>query len=435
MAKKEGLSKLSFVEIDSSDGVFRGILLPSSNDETLFLKLDSGYNIGISRKKVKNMKKLENVTFEEKIKAPIPRNPKLKNITILHTGGTIASEVDYKTGAVTSRFSPEEIVMMFPELEGIVNIDSRLIRNMFSDDMNIPHYNILAKEIEKEVKKGVDGIIITHGTDTMHYTSAALSFILEDLPIPVILTGSQRSSDRGSTDGGFNLACAARFIAQSNLAGVAICMHASSSDDFCNIIHGCKARKLHSSRRDAFKSVNDDPIARVSKANVEFIKKEHKQRDSKLKLRLRLFDEKVKVGLLKAHPGMKADEITFYSKYDGLILEGTGLGHFPVSKIDEFTSENDKIYNEIKKLSSKIPVAMTSQCIFGQIDLDVYSNGKKLLGAGVIGNQLSMTPETAYIKLLWLIGNHDKKDIKALFSRNLRGEISERILIKKDFLK
>src|SRR3989344_2406569 len=244
------------VEVKTEKQTFKGILLPSKNKEIVSLKLDSGYNIGIDRKKIKSMKKLGKVSLESKQHPKLTIDKNLPTIAILHTGGTIASEVDYKTGAVYPRFTPEELVGKFPELKNIANIKSKFIANMFSEDMNFSHYNKLAKEIENEAKLGVEGIIISHGTDAMHYPAAALSFMLQDVGIPILLVGAQRSSDRGSSDAFLNLASAVLFIAKSDYAGIAICMHAGMNDTDCVILPGLKTRKMHSSRRDAFKAIN-----------------------------------------------------------------------------------------------------------------------------------------------------------------------------------
>lgn len=352
----------------------------------------------------------------------------MKKVSILHTGGTLASKVDYRTGGVVSKFSDKDILSMYPEIKDIVGIKSRLIRNMASEDMNFKHYNLMAEGVFKGLKNS-DGVIITHGTDTMHYSAAALSFILEGLDKPVILVGAQRSSDRGSSDAGLNLICAAQFIDKSDFSGVGICMHEGMSDEDCLILPGVKTRKLHTSRRDAFRVVNDVAVARVNKnGNIKFFKNLKKEKG---KLKLKLINEKLKVGLFKSRPNMFASELKIFSKYDGLVLEGTGLGHFPITKTDSFTEENKKVFGEIKKLSKKIPVVMTSQCLFGRVNMNVYSPGRELVKIGVLGNYSDMLPEVAYIKLAWLLSNY-KKDVRKLMGRNLRGEINKRL--KDEFL-
>jgi glutamyl-tRNA(Gln) amidotransferase subunit D len=355
----------------------------------------------------------------------------MKKISILHLGGTIASFYDKSKGGVSAKYTAKDILNLYPEIKKIADIDSRLIRNMWSQDMRFSHYNIVAKEVQKEIKKGAEGIIITHGTDTMHYTSSALSFILENLSIPIILTGAQRSSDRGGSDAKLNLICACQFIAQTEFQEVAICMHESTSDDSCLILPGTKTRKIHSTRRDAFKPINAKPIARVtSKGNVGFIDKNLKKHEGKLKLML--LNEELKIGILKSHPNMLAEEINFYKDYDGLIIEATGLGNLPTSKIDEETKESEKILETLKKMGQKLPIVLTLQTIFGRLNLNVYSNQRIYQEIGLLGHQLDMTTETAFIKLAWLLSNYNKEEIPKLIHKNFRGEISSRTSL--DFL-
>lgn len=357
-------------------------------------------------------------------------NKAMKTISILHLGGTIAAKVSPK-GGVSAQYTAKEILELYPEIKKLAAIKSRLVANMLSENMNFSHYNLLAKEIQKEIKSGVDGIIITHGTDTMHYTSAALSFILENLPVPVILVGAQRSSDRGSSDAALNLVSAVNFINKTDFAEVAVCMHASMEDTHCSILPGLKTKKLHTSRRDAFKPVNAKPYALIyHDQGLDLLRKDFKKVNKKSRLQLRLFNPKIKIGILKTHPNMSSEEIRFYSKFDGLILEGTGLGHAPIVKTDSFTSENLKIFSELEKLAKKFPVVMTSQCTFGRINMNVYNPGRKLQEIGILGNLNDMTPETAFIKLAWLLSNYKKSDVKDLISENLRGEISDRTSIE-----
>ena len=408
------------VKVITKDKEYIGIYVPSPSKNIFVLKLDSGYNLGISKTKIKSVRLIKKSKEKKFKKEKIKFKKKLPTVLILHTGGTIASRVSYETGAVISRFKPEELISMFPELKKIANIKSKLIFQIFSEDIRFSHYNKIAKEISKNLN--VKGIIVTHGTDTLHYTASALAFILENIPIPVILVGAQRSSDRGSTDAYLNLISAAYFIAKTDFTGVAICMHSSINDETCYILPACKTRKLHTSRRDAFKAINDSPIAEIKNSEIKFFKRHNKPKE---KFKLRLLKENLKIGILKAHPNMYAKEIDNYKNFDGLILEGTGLGHFPINQID--TKENQRIYNKLKQLAKKIPIVMTSQCLFGSLNMNVYATGRKLQDIGIIGNYTDILPETAFIKLAFLL-SHYKKDIKKLWNKNLRGEINKRIL-------
>jgi len=411
-----------YIEVKADSNKFRGVLMPDSINGKLVLKLDSGYNIGIEKKKIKSKKLIKKGIKKRDKTVRVRQNSKLPKVLILHTGGTVASKVDYESGGVIAKFSPDDLIGMFPEIKKIVNIKSKLIGNMWSGDMRFAHYNLLAKEVKKGVDRGFDGVIITHGTDTMHYTSAALSFILDGLGIPVLLVGSQRSSDRGSSDAAVNLICACQFIANSNFAEVGICMHKNMNDNACYILPGLKTKKLHTSRRDAFKSVNDRPIAEVDiNGKISYLNTKFKKR-SKDKLELKLINDKLKIGILKVHPNMFAQEVKNYSKFDGLIIEGSGLGHMPVDKIDKYTLENEKIFNALKNL--KIPKVMCSQTVFGRINMNVYSYGRKIREYVIDGKD--MTSETSLVKLAWILSNF-KKNIKVMMEENLKGEMNSRI--------
>jgi len=421
------LKQGSIYSIKTADEEHVGVFI-NETVTTIFLKLKSGYNMGIDKKKIKETKLLEEKKEVKHETKEVKQKPGLPKISILHTGGTVASKVDYSTGAVIAQFSEQDLLNLFPEIHEVANIRSELVRNMQSEMMRFEHYNILAKAVKKEAENGADGIIITHGTDLLHYTSAALSFSLENLGIPVVLVGSQRSSDRPSTDAAINLLSAVKFIAKTDYSGVAICMHEDTNDSECLIIPGVKAKKFHTSRRDAFKPVNSKPIAKVNneKNKIEFISK-YDKRDKKKKIELKLFNEKLKVGLFEPHPNMYASELLAYKDFDGLVLELLGIGHMPTMKMDEFTVENEKIFSAIKELTKKMPVVASAQTVYGRINMNVYTPGKQLLEAGVIGNYTDMHPELAFIKLSWLLSNYKKEEVKKLYETNLRGEISERI--------
>jgi len=429
------------VRVICKDEEIEGILMPSENADSVMIKLGSGYNIGIDRKKIKEIKVIEALkeakdrSAEKKKQAQ--QNPKLPNITILHTGGTIASKVDYRTGGVSAKFSPEEMEEKFPEIFKLANIKSKLVFQMFSEDMEPEHWQILAREVKKEVEHGAEGVIITHGTDTMQYTANALSFMLENLSKPVILVGAQRSSDRGSSDAGRNIICAVNFIVKSDFAGVAVCMHKRSGDDSCYIHKGVKVRKIHSSRRDAFRSVNVLPLAEVTKEGRIIPLNKDYEKKGKNDVVLKDKIEK-KVEIVKIHPGFNYEIIKMLEEkgYKGIILEGTGLGHAQVNVLDEYTKNHERLLDTIKNTIDKgVVVVMTTQTIFGRVNMNVYSTGRDLQKAGVISGE-DMMPETAFVKLSWLLGNYpnDSNKVKELMTKNLRGEITERTEYEEEFI-
>ena len=416
------------VEITTKDKKIKGTLMPRPellDKDTTIIKLENGYNVGIDKKDIEKTEVIEKYSKKTVKKEKMKTNKSLPTISILHTGGTIASKVDYRTGGVVSAFSPEELVEMFPELEKIANFDSRLISNMWSDDLRFKHFDVIAKAIEKEAKKGADGIIIGIGTDNLAVAAAALAFVIEETPIPIILVGAQRSSDRGSSDAAMNLICAAEFIAKTDFAGVAICMHEKMDDKTSVILPPCKTRKLHSSRRDAFKAVNDKIIARINYDNkkIQFVKEDYKK-GKKLKIKPKMEE---KVGLLKITINMFPELFENFKGYKGLVIEGTGLGHTPGQAPNEICNIHKKFYPAIKKvIDSGCIVLMTTTCLFGRVSMNVYDKGRDLLNLGVIPGQ-DMLPETAFVKLAWLLGNNPKDKVKELIGNNLRGEINERI--------
>ena len=415
------------VEVTTKDKTFSGIYIESNKKDVVTIKLSSGYNIGVNKKEVKKIKLVKKNKKEKTVKV-LNVNKGLKKISILHTGGTVASTVDYKTGAVSPRFDPEEIINMFPELNEIATINSRLIGNIWSQDIRFVHFNILAREIKKEIESGAKGIIITHGTDFLHYTSAALSFALKNLPVPVLLVGSQRSSDRGSSDAGMNLINAVYFAVNSEMCDVGICMHNNMNDDYCAILPGLKTRKMHTSRRDAFKTINTKPWALVDyrKGEIKYVDKSFNKKVNG-KLELNLFNEKLKIGLLKSTINIDAKQFLFFKNYDGLVIEASGIGNLPTSVLDRYTKDHKKIFNALKILTKKTVVVLAAQTIFGRLNMNVYSNQREMQEIGVLGHLNDMTPETTFVKLSWLLSNY-KKDAKDLLFENLKGEINERLM-------
>lgn len=425
------------VKITRKKGSEEGILMPSSNKNIILLKLDNGYNIGFEKKEVTKMSVLKSKETEQKKSLPkIIKNPNLPTIAILHTGGTIASKVDYRTGGVAAEFAPEELISLFQELQQIANIESELIAQMWSDDLRFAHFSLIAKAIERQVSKKVKGIIIGMGTDNLAVAAAALSFIVEKSPIPIILVGAQRSSDRGSSDAAMNLICAAEFITKTDFGGVAICMHEHASDATCAILPACKTYKLHSSRRDAFQAVNSAALARVDyqTRKITFLQNGYPKCAEKLILKPKMED---KVGLLKIHVSMFPEQFSFFKdkRYKGLIIEGTGLGHTPGQAPNKESIIHKKIYPAIKRLvDSGCAVVMTTQCIFGGVNMNVYDKGRDLMGLGIISGR-DMLANTALVKLSWLLANHPRKEIEKLMGENLRGEINPQIQYQENFLK
>lgn len=424
------------ISITKSNKTYEGLLMPRSelgDKNCIVLKLDSGYNMGIRHEKgvkVEKSKKPEPKEIKEEFKFETEKekikelkfDPKKPKIALIMTGGTIISRVDYRTGGVYALERPEELLTNIPELKNIVFInDIKVPFKKMSEDLDYKDWQVLAELTAKELNKN-EGVILTHGTDTLHYTSAALSFMLKNLYKPVVLTGSQRSSDRGSSDAFMNIICSAH-AAVSNIAEVGVCMHATIDDQYCYFTRGTKVRKMHSTRRDAFRSINEMPLAKFwSDGKIDVLNNNHKKRNN---------DEKVvadvkfepKIALLKAYPGSEPEILEILAKkgYKGFVVEGTGMGHVP--------TEADKSWiPSIKKLiKDGIPVVIAPQTIYGRINTDVYTNLRVLYHEAKAIPAEDMLPEVAYIKLGWILGHtKDLEEIRKMMLTNIAGEITAR---------
>ena len=404
------------VKIEKGKITYEGVLMPTTTGQVV-IKLDNGYNIGFKNEGISIFLIEKKGVGPSKKKIDRPYRKDLPQLSILSTGGTIASKVDYRTGAVTSQFTADDILFAIPELEKIANYNSEVVYSILSENMKIEYWIELARRIAKEIENGAQGVIVTHGTDTMAYTASALSFMIET-PVPIVLTGSQRSADRPSSDNAQNAVCAA-LVATSDIAEVTVVMHASDSDDSCYIHRGTKVRKMHTSARDAFKSINSPPLGKVDyqTKKIEISEKYRRRGERNLILKNHL---EQKCALIKIYPGADPDILDFYVErgYRGIIIEGTGLGHVS-------TEWFGHIKNAIR---NGIPIIMTSQCIYGRTCDRVYDTGRDLLRIGVIegGDMLS---ETALVKLMWVLSEtEDTKEVKKLMQANLVWELTDRTL-------
>lgn len=411
MLKEAGAEEGDFIEIKKGKESYKGILMPHhsfSREDVIIIKLENGYNIGIRiddnceirliKKRKEGKKEKKKISFDEK--KPL--------VSLIGTGGTIASYVDYLTGAVHPATSAEELALSVPEILDICNVKAKILFQTLSENIAPKHWKIIAEEVAKELNDGAEGVIISHGTDTLAYTSAALSFMLKNLSGAVVLVGSQRSSDRPSSDSFHNLLGATK-VAMSDIGEVVVVMHAMPSPPLCTIHRGTKVRKMHSSRRDAFQSINTRPIGFVDE-EVNIIGEYKRRTEGETEVDAALNPN---VSLVYYHPALTSDDfIKMVEGKDGVVIAGTGLGHI-----------NEKIIPLIEELTSQgIPVVMTTQCLWGRVNLNVYSTGRKLKKAGVISGE-DMLPETALVKLMWALA-HD--DAITIMKKNIAGEMTER---------
>src|SRR5213083_1435847 len=406
--------------------VFEGALFPRSeyaDPNHIVLKLKNGYNVGIHFQRTE---KIEVVGGGQKPHftkpSPPPKSSGLPRVAIISMGGTIASRVDYRTGAVQPALTAVDLASVVPELSAIAEIDAHILFSEYSENIGPTHWKGMAEEVAKKIADGAEGVVISHGTDTLHYTAAALSFALANLPVPVLLVGAQRSSDRPSSDAASNLTGAVALVARADMALVGVAMHQDLSDHIILAHRGTRVRKCHTSRRDAFKSINSTPIASydLKTSHIEMtngIPKRDKSRKLALKSR---FDQHAY--LIKFYPGFNTGIIdsAVSAGTRGIVLEGTGLGH--VSR---------HLFDSLKKaLKQDLPIFMTSQTIWGRVDMNVYNTGRDLLNLGVTPLE-DMVAETAVVKLMWVAAQTKSADkIREMMLYPIAGEMTSRTLVE-----
>lgn len=396
----------------TTDSDHTGTIMPRyehSDDRHIVLKFKNGYNVGVE---INQIKKTEYISSTEiasgKEDAPKP-NPALPKILLLSTGGTIASRVDYRTGSVTPALSAQDLNASVPELSEMANIDAEVLLSEYSENITPDHWLKIAQKLDSYAKSEYAGIIVAHGTDTMQYTAAFLSFALAGFPKPIVLVGSQRSSDRPSSDAALNLIAAAKFIINCRECRVFVAMHNSESDDDVACHLGTRVRKNHTSRRNAFETVGAKPAFIVTSNEIVSNLKDGAKTEYAPKIAV-----DTRVALVKYHPGYDPENLEhIISSCRAIIFEGTGLGH--VGKA---------VYDSIRKARERgIFVGMTSQCIDGRVNMAVYESGRDLMHLGVVPLS-DMIPETALVKAMWALANHPDTIQEAML-RNIASEFTE----------
>jgi glutamyl-tRNA(Gln) amidotransferase subunit D len=420
--KRFGITVWCEVRARTTRGEFAGLVLPrseTSDENHIVLKLDSGYNIGLRYDTIQSLEKTGYREAHYKIpEKEFPVDPELPRVKLFGTGGTIASRLDYRTGAVIPAFSPGELYGSVPELADICNLETEKLFAVFSENMGPEHYLILAEKVGEAIAQGCAGIVIGHGTDTMHHTASALSFMVQRPPIPIVMVGSQRSSDRPSSDAARNLINATWAAAHGPIAEVMVCMFGPTSDQY-NLLHrGTRVRKMHSSYRSAFRTLGDVPIAMVEKGKITPLKDDYSLRRDDREVTIQpAFEERV--SLIFYYPGMHPDVIDALVDcgYKGIVIAGTGLGHV-----------NRKIYPALKRAhDAGVQMYMTLQTLWGFVQMHVYETGREILGLGVIP-LANMLPEVAYIKLGWAMGVHpdNPEAVRESMTTSIAGEITDR---------
>ena len=416
MLKAAGAAVGDTISVQRGDETHTGVLMPRhefSDEAIVTLKLPSGYNIGIRVTKGCTLSLVSKKEVKDHVRKSMPRGEGKKDVAVISTGGTIASYVDYRTGAVHPAKSAEELIFSVPELMDLCNVRAKVLYSILSENMTVAHWQGLARAVAEELNSGATGVIVPHGTDTMGFTSAALSFMLKNLTGPVVCVGSQRSSDRPSSDATTNLLAATRLCVGSDLGEVVVVMHGEPSDTYCSVHRGTKARKMHSSRRDAFASMNIHPIGRVEGSSVKLNGHYVKRSAGPVEVRDRIDG---RVSLQYFYPGFEEDHFDMIASHvKGVVVAGTGLGHV-----------SDPIISSIRKaVRNGVHVVVTTQCLQGSVNLNVYSTGRDMVAAGAlpVGDML---PETAYVKLMWAMGQTDDyAEVNKIMLTNIAGELTK----------
>ncbi len=412
MGAEEG-SRLRVVKDGRST---EGTLMPHhefSSPDVVVLKVKSGYNVGIRVTDGTEIEVLEGPAVRSREEAEVEDVPGLPKVVLIGTGGTIASYVDYRTGAVRPALSTSDMVNAVPEMRELANVRARVLFSIFSENMDPSHWQELAEAVAEEISAGADAVIVPHGTDTMGYTAAALAFMLGDVPKPVVLVGAQRSSDRPSSDASSNLVASVRFAVEGGRAGVFVAMHDTPGDDSVAVHVGTRVRKMHTSRRDAFRSLNARPAARVDATGVH-VEPGRPVGDGPATARTAMERSCV---LLQYYPGMDPELFEpVFMKSKGIVVAGSGLGHVCEGMIPLIrrATENGSV------------VVLTSQCLGGSTNLNVYATGRDMLKAGAV-TVGDMLPETAYVKLMWALANTSSPEqAREVMRTPLAGETSDR---------
>jgi glutamyl-tRNA(Gln) amidotransferase subunit D len=421
MLKNFSVRVWSEVVVQSSRGEFAGIILPraeTADDQHIVLKLHNGYNIGVATVTIADISERGRKEAHYKIpEKQFPYDEKKPNIKLLGTGGTIASRLDYRTGAVIPAFSPGELYGSVPELADICNLNTEKLYGVFSENMGPEQWVGTAEAIGREIAKGIDGIVVGHGTDTMHHTAAILSFMVQNSPVPIVMVGSQRSSDRPSSDAALNLIHATKTAAESDIAEVMVCMFGPTSDQYGLLHRGTRVRKMHSSYRSTFRTIGDVPLATVSRDGFSYIRDDYRKRRTDRHVKINTAFEEM-VSIVYYYPNMRPDIIDSLidNGYKGIVIAGTGLGHV-----------NKPLYPALKRAVAKgISIYMTVQTLWGYVQMYVYDTGRDIMDLGVVPGA-NMLPEVAYVKLGWALGQTTDPDkVRQIMLTPIGGEITDR---------
>lgn len=412
----------SEVQLRTDAGEFVGLIVPRRNDVDdghIVLKLDGGYRVGLHASRIAGTTVVGRCEPED-APAPPPSPPRsdLPRVRLLGTGGTIATRLEERTGTAMPAMTPADLCRSVPELTAICNLEGERLYSLYSENMGPAEWIGIANACARAIDDGVDGIVIAHGTDTMHHTAAALSFMLQKPPVPIVMVGSQRSSDRPSSDAALNLIYAAKTAAESDIAEVMVCMFGPTSDEYGLLHRGTRVRKMHASYRSTFRTIGDRSLGMVDTHGARPMREDYHRRDpSRAGYRVEaVFDDRV--AIVYYYPGMKCDVIDALIEhgYRGIVIAGTGLGHVNHGVFPALARARD----------AGVAMYMTVQTLWGYTQMYVYPTGREIMSLGVVP-AANMLTDVAYVKLGWALARHaDPADVRRTMLTPLAGEITDR---------
>nr|WP_300094617.1 asparaginase [Sedimentibacter sp.] len=322
-----------------------------------------------------------------------------KNILLIATGGTIASK---KTDeGLAPGITSEELLSYVPEIKEFCNVDTIQLLNIDSTNIQPEYWVLMTESIEKNYDK-YDGFVISHGTDTMSYTSAALSYLIQNSDKPIVVTGSQKPINADITDAKKNLLDSFRFAAEKDVKGVYLVFDGKA-------IIGTRARKVKSKSYSAFESINFPVAAIIDDTRItRYIRNEHDHENETVKFYKSIYPS---IFLLKLVPGMEPDVLDYIGeKYEGVVIESYGVGGLPFLDKRNFL---EKLGGLTEK--GKIVVVAT-QVMFEGSDMGVYEVGVRALKQFNVLQAYDMTIEAAITKLMWIMAQtKDFDEVKEKF--------------------
>ncbi len=329
----------------------------------------------------------------------------MKKILMIGTGGTIAS-TKATNGGLHPQLTSEEILMYIPDISRVCGVDTVQVCNMDSTNIS-PDIWVLLVETIRNNYDIYDGFVICHGTDTMAFTAAALSYLIQNSPKPIVLTGAQRPINMEITDSKTNLFDSFLYASSEEASGVQIVFNGK-------VILGTRARKTHSKSFQAFSSINYPYLAVIQDSHlIQYIREP--------KLDAPTFYDKLnpKVGLFKLTPGADSDILDYmFTKYDAVIIESYGVGGIP-------SLSNYQYLNIIQKWTDKgKTVVMTTQVPNEGSDMNIYQVGHELKNKVSIIEAYDMITEAVVSKLMWILGQtKDPELIKGMFYTTVSNDI------------